>query len=116
MKWLRAVAQIAVLSILYLGCDAGARALHSPIPGSVLGAIALAVLLLTDIVPLRWVADGADLLLKYLALFFVPAAVSAIRVWSDVRRDIVAVTVVSVVTTIVVLLVTGTLAGRWEER
>jgi holin-like protein len=113
---LRALVQIAALSLLSVGCDAAARALHSPIPGTVLGAIALSALLLGGVVPLRWVEDGANVLLKFLALFFVPAAVSAIRVWSDVRRELVAVTVVAVVTTVLVLLTTGKLAARWEER
>ena len=116
MKGLRAVLQIAVLCALSVGCDAAARALHSPIPGTVLGAIVLATLLLTNVLPIAWVADGAELLLKFLALFFVPAAVSAMRVWRDVRSDFVAVAAVSVVTTVLVLLVTGALATRWEQK
>ncbi len=116
MKLIRAVVQIAVLSLLYVGCDTAARKLHSPVPGSVLGAIVLAALLLFGLVPIRWFEDGAEILLKYLALFFVPAAVSAMRVWNDVRRDLLAVTVVAIVTTILVLVVTGKLAARWEDR
>ncbi len=116
MNLFRAIVQVAVLSLLYLACDAAARAIHSPIPGSVLGAIGLAVLLLTDVVPVRWLSDGADLLLRFLALFFVPAAVSAMRVWNDVRRDLLAVAAVAVITTVLVLVCTGKLATRWEER
>ena len=116
MNLVRAIVQIAVLSLLYLGCDAAARALHSPVPGSVLGAIALSILLLTDVVPVRWLSDGADVLLRFLALFFVPAAVSAMRVWNDVRRDLLAVSAVAVITTLLVLVTTGKLAARWEDR
>lgn len=116
MNLFRAILQVAVLSLLYLASDAAARALHSPVPGSVLGAIVLAALLLTDVVPLRWLSDGADLLLRFLALFFVPAAVSAMRVWKDVRSDLLAVAAVSVITTVLVLVCTGWLAARWGDR
>jgi holin-like protein len=110
-----AVAQIVLLSLLSVGFDRGARAIGSPVPGSVIGAIVLAALLLFGIVPLRWVARGADLLLTYLALFFVPAAVSAMRVFPSIRNDLLAITVIAVSTTIGILLLTGKLAARWER-
>jgi holin-like protein len=116
VKWFRAIVQIAVLSLLYVGSDAAARALRSPVPGSVIGAVVLAALLLAGAIPLRWVEDGADLLLKYLALFFVPSAVAAARVWGDVRNDVLVIALVSVVTTILVLVCTAKLAAHWEDR
>ncbi len=112
MKLVRALAQVLLLSALYLAFERGAAAVHSPVPGSVLGAIGLAALLLLDVVPLRWFEDGSKLLLDHLALFFVPAAVAATRSWGAVRRDLWAVSAIAVVTTVVVLAVVGRLAER----
>ncbi|MBI2394795.1 MAG: CidA/LrgA family protein [Deltaproteobacteria bacterium] len=115
MKLSRVLAQILALGVAFVAFDRAARALSSPIPGGVIGAVVLAVLLLTDVLPLRWVEDGADVLLANLGLFFVPAAVVALRTqlgW----REIGLLALVSTVTTVLVLSVTGALASRWERR
>jgi holin-like protein len=113
---LRAVFQVGILSALYFGADFAARALRLPLPGNVVGAIALAVLLMTGVVPLRWVEEGADLLLSHLALLFVPAAVIVVRVIPTVQRELPAIAIVMVVTTFVGMTVAGLLAERWKKR
>lgn len=112
MKLVRALAQVVVLSLLYVAFEYGAGLVRSPIPGSVIGAITLAALLLLDIVPLRWFEAGSKLLLDHLALFFVPAAVAATRSWKFVRHDLLAVTIAAVVTTVLVLVLVGVAAER----
>ena len=114
MKLARALLQIVVLSLLYFGCDKLARAWSSPIPGGVLGAIVLAALLLSDVLPLRWLEEGADLLLKNLGLFFVPAAVVAMQQKLGLT-SVLALTAVSAVTTLLVLVTTA-LVARWGEQ
>jgi holin-like protein len=113
---LRAALQVGILSALYFACDFGARALHLPLPGNVVGAILLALLLLTGIVPLRWVEEGADLLLGHLALLFVPAAVLVVRVLPTVRRELPAIAIVMIVTTFIGMAVAGSIAERWKKR
>ena len=109
---MRAALQVVLLSLLYLGFEYVARRFGSPVPGGVIGAIALAALFLSGVLPLRWFEDGAKLLLDHLALFFVPAAVVATRTWPSVRSNIGAVSAIAIVTTIVVLIVTGRIAER----
>lgn len=109
---MRALLQVLALSLLYVAFELLARKLGSPVPGGVLGAIALALLLLFEVLPLRWFEDGSKVLLDHLALFFVPAAVVAARSWPAVRSSVGVVTAIAVVTTILVLLVTGKLAAR----
>jgi holin-like protein len=113
---LRAVLQVGLLSALYFGVDFVARALHLPLPGNVVGALLLLVLLSTGIVPIRWVEEGADLLLSHLALLFVPAAVLVVRVIPTVRRELPALVIVMVVTTFIGLTVAGSIAERWKKR
>lgn len=115
MKLWRVLAQILVLGAAFVAFDRAARALSSPVPGGVIGAVFLAVLLLTGVVPLRWIEDGADVLLANIGLFFVPAAVVALRTqlaW----REVGLLALVSAATTVLVLAVTGVLAARWERR
>jgi holin-like protein len=111
MKLARALVQVAVLSLAYAGCDRLSRALELPVSGGVLGAVALAALLLSGALPLRWFEDGAELLLKYLGLFFVPASVAAMRQHLT-ARSIALLALVSAATTVLVLVITGVLAAR----
>ena len=55
------------------------RALSLPVPGNVLGMILLALALLCGLVKLELVKPCADLLLKHLGFFFVPAGVGLIQ-------------------------------------
>jgi holin-like protein len=47
-----------------------------PIPGGVVGMAALFALLATRIIRPEWVEAGADLLIRHLQLFFIPAVMS----------------------------------------
>ncbi len=47
-----------------------------PIPGGVVGMAALFVLLSTRILKPEWVEAGADLLIRHLQLFFIPAVLA----------------------------------------
>ncbi|MEJ8548028.1 CidA/LrgA family protein [Brevibacillus borstelensis] len=49
--------------------------LHIPLPGNLLGMLALTLALVTGIVKLEWVEKGSLLLLRHMMLFFVPILV-----------------------------------------
>lgn len=115
MRLLRLLLGLGVLAAIDLAGEWIAKATSAPIPGNVLGMLVLAALLATRIVPLKLVEEGADLLLKWLALLFVPAAVSVVRHWSLVRGELAGIAIVIVTTTIAVLVVTGTIAERTQR-
>ena len=46
-----------------------------PMPGNVLGMMILFLLLITNVIKLSWIEQGAAFLNKHLAFFFVPIAV-----------------------------------------
>ena len=112
---LRIALGLAVLASIDLIGEWIAKATSAPIPGNVVGMLLLAALLLARVVPLKFVEEGADLLLKWLALLFVPAAVSVVRYWGLLRGELVGIVAVVVVTTVVVMLVTGVLAERTQR-
>ena len=108
----RVAAQVALIAVLFLACDAAARWLDLPLPGNVVGVLVLWALLATRIVRLEWLERGADLLLSLLALFFVPAVVASARLVPQVRSSLVGIGVVMVATTALVMVVTGAIAER----
>lgn len=109
---LRGLLGLAVLAAIDLAGEWMAKVTSAPLPGNVIGMLLLAALLALRVVPLRLVEGGADFLLKWLALLFVPAAVSVVRHGALLRGEIVDVTLVVVATTLVVVLVTGAVAER----
>jgi len=107
---------MAILLTFQAGGELISSALGLPFPGSVIGMVLLLVALRFEWIRLDWIEQAAELLLSHLALFFVPAGVG-VMVYTDVLANewlpILAATVVS---TFVVMAVTGKLADRLEKK
>ena len=88
---------------------------HVPLPGSVVGLIALATLIETRVLPIELVRAAAELLVRHLALLYVPAGVALLAYWSAVRHDLVAITVAALASLVAVLLVVGHAVQRLER-
>ncbi|PXW22344.1 CidA/LrgA family protein [Paraburkholderia caballeronis] len=83
----RIAAQSALLAGVWLAADFVVRALGLPVPGGVVGLVALLALLFCGGVAPRWVKAGADWLLSDMLLFFIPAAVAAVQYGGLFRSD-----------------------------
>ena len=83
----RIVVQSAAIAALWVAADFVARRLHLPVPGGVVGLVALLALLFCGGVAPRWVKAGADWLLSDMLLFFIPAAVAAVPSGGLLRAD-----------------------------
>lgn len=85
------VARIAVqsgaIASLWLLADFAVRLLHLPVPGGVVGLVALLALLFCGGVAPRWIKAGADWLLSDMLLFFIPAAVAVVNYGGLFRAD-----------------------------
>jgi holin-like protein len=78
----RIASQIALLWLVsWLGHEA-VDLLKLPLPGSVVGLLLMFALLQAGIVRLSFVEQGAGLLLRHLALFFIPIAVGMMSFWA----------------------------------
>ncbi|MDF2946206.1 MAG: Antiholin-like protein LrgA [Bacillales bacterium] len=64
--------------------------LQIPIPGNVLGMIILFILLVTRVIPIKYVDSGSSLLIKHLAFFFIPIAVGLMALGSVIFDNFVA--------------------------
>lgn len=91
------------------------RAIHLPIPGSVIGLIVLALLIETRVLPLALVRSAAELLVRHLALLYVPAGVALLAYWGAVRHDLVAISAAALASLLGVLLVVGHVVQRMER-
>ncbi|SAK86434.1 LrgA family protein [Caballeronia temeraria] len=78
-RFLRIAGQSAVLAAIWVVADFVARKLSLPVPGGVIGLVALLALLFCGGIAPRWVKAGADWLLSDMLLFFIPAAVAAVQ-------------------------------------
>lgn len=104
----------AILLVCQLLGEVIGRFWQLPIPGNVLGMVLLLVALRFGMVRLDWVEEAAELLLGHLALFFVPAGVGVMTYWALIGREWLPITLATVISTFVVLAVTGRLADRFE--
>ncbi len=106
----------ALLLLFQLCGEFISRGLDLSIPGNVLGMGLLLLALMSNLVEIKWLVEASELLLSHLALFFVPAGVG-VMVYSDlIAREWLPITVATVVSTFVVMAVTGKLAQRLETQ
>ncbi len=90
-------------------------AVHVPIPGSVVGMLALTALIELGVLPLRIIRPAAGLLVRHLALLYVPAGVALIAYVAVVRQDLVAIILAALASLVTVLAVVGVIVQRFAR-
>ena len=109
MKLIRDFAML--LACLMVGKGVAAL-LPFAFPGSILGLLLLFFLLSTQLLPLSWIHDGAQLILRHMALLFIPVAVGLLG-YTDVLSDGLGLMISSALSGLVlILLVVGRLYQR----
>lgn len=78
-----------------------------PIPGSIYGLILMFVLLLTKVIKVEHVKETGEFLIEIMPLMFIPAGVGLVNSWSQLQPFLVPLLVITVVSTFVVMIVTG---------
>nr|WP_232255954.1 MULTISPECIES: CidA/LrgA family protein [Burkholderiaceae] len=84
---MRIALQSSALAAIFLAADFVARRFALPVPGGVVGLLALLALLFCGGIAPRWVKAGADWLLGDMLLFFIPAAVAAVQYGGLLMED-----------------------------
>lgn len=64
-------------------------------------------LLMTGIVKIEKVYQAGTFLIEIMSLMFIPAAVGIIESWDQLHRIIVPVSIITIITTFVVMIVSG---------
>lgn len=104
MKFLKQFSLIMLVS--FLG-EILHEVLPLPIPASVFGLILMLLALMTGIIRLEHVRETAVFLIEIMPVMFVPAGVKLMTSWGDLKPIFVPVIVITAVSTVVVMAVTG---------
>ena len=113
--WRYVRAFVIIYLCLYAG-NALSLLLPITIPGSILGMLTLFALLATQILPVDWVKPGCHLLIRYMALLFVPISVGIINYTDVLSAQCGPIVVSIVVSTFLVLTIVGWSAHKIHTR
>ena len=104
---MKTLGQIVIILLVSFAGELLNYCLPLPIPASIYGIVILFCLLEFKVIHLRAVKETGDFLVSIMQLIFIPAAVGLLDAWVDLRPVLLPVAVITVVTTVVVMAVTG---------
>ena len=104
MKYIRQF--VIILFISFIG-EALKYVLPLPIPASIYGLVLMFVLLETKVLKVEAVQDAGKFLIEIMPVMFIPAGVGLITAWGKLKTMLVPVGIITVVTTFLVMIVTG---------
>lgn len=107
MKYIKQLALILLVSFI---AELMEYLIPLPVAASVYGLLLMLIGLITHIIPLEKVEGAADYLVGIMALMFVPPTVGIMAVMEELKQMGVALVVISAVTTILIMVVTGRVA------
>lgn len=113
MKYIKQFGIIMVISFL---AEVIKALIPLSIPASIYGLVIMLVCLLTGVIKLEAVEQAADFLVEIMPLMFIPAAVGLMESFDVLQPILLQVGVIIVVTTIVVMAVTGKVTQYIIER
>lgn len=112
MKYIKQL--FIILLISFLG-EVLKYILPFPIPASIYGLVLLFLALQFKILKLEAIRETARFLIEIMPLMFIPAGVGLLDSWGLLRKIIVPVSVITVLSTIVVMVVAGR-STQWMIR
>lgn len=112
--WRYVRAFVIIFAALYAGMGISVL-LPITIPGSIIGMLLLFLLLGLQIMPVEWVKPGCHLLIRYMALLFVPISVGVMGYTDILTAQFGPIVVSCIVSTFMVLLIVGLSAERLQR-
>ena len=97
-------------ALIYLCLIVGnvlAKLIPITIPGSIIGMLLLFLLLSLQIIKEEWVKPGCMLLIRYMALLFIPISVGIIDYYQPIAEQAIPIIVSCTVSTLVTMLIVG---------
>lgn len=104
MKYLKQFA--VILTMTFLG-EVLHLLLPLPVPASIYGMVLLLISLMTGIIKLEQVRETGTFLIEIMPIMFIPAGVGLLDSWSSLRPILIPVLVITVVSTIFVMGISG---------
>lgn len=118
MKFIK---QMMIIFSISLAAELMEHLIPLPVAASVYGLVLMLAGLMSGLIPLEQVEGAADFLVEIMPVLFIPPTVSIMTSFDVLRQLLVPVTVISVVSTVLVMAVTGRVAqgimrkGRREK-
>ena len=112
MKLLRQFLIIAAISLLG---EVLRAVIPLPIPASVYGLVLLFAALMTGVLRLEQIKTAADYLIAIMPVMFIPAAVGLLGAWDSLKPVLIPVCVITAVSTVFVMGVTGRVTQRVQR-
>lgn len=113
---LRTILQIGGISLFYWMGMWIQHMFHAPIPGSMIGLFLLLFFLFTGILRVKWLQSGADLLLSWLPLLFLPSVIGVIEYLGFLKQFGLETLAVVFVSTVLVMGFSGLMAQWLAKR
>ena len=107
MKYIKQSA--VILGITWVG-EWMSETLPLPVPAGVYGLFLMLILFCTGVLRVEQVEEAGNFLLDIMPVLFVPAAVGLMESYEQIQRVLAPMMVICVVSTIVVMVVTGKVA------
>lgn len=116
MNIIRTIAQVGILTLYYLLGVAIVKLTGIFIPGSIIGLLLLWLSLYFKLIKVQHVQKGANLLLAFLTLFFLPSTVAIIN-YPELLTKAGAILMLAVIlSTLFTIIVTGKVSQYIEKR
>lgn len=97
---------VIIIAISFIG-EFLKYVLPLPVPASIYGMVLMFAALLTGVLQLDDVKDTAKFLIEIMPLMFIPAGVGLMVSWNTLRPLLIPVAIITVVTIITVMIVSG---------
>jgi holin-like protein len=110
--WLSSV--IILMACLWIG-EVVSTWIGQRLPGSIIGMLLLAGLLGSGLIRLSWVEAGANFLVRWMSLLFVPIGVGVVDQLDLLTSSLGAILLTCIVGTVIIMAVTGWMF-QWLER
>lgn len=95
-----------IMTVTFLG-EVLKEVIPLAIPANIYGLVLMLLALMTKIVKLEDVKETGKFLVEIMPIMFIPAGVGLMVSWGALKEILVPVTVITLVTTVVVMAVTG---------
>ena len=104
MKWMK---QFGIILLVSFVGEVLEKWIPLPIPASIYGIILLFLCLKLRIIPHESVHETGKFLIEIMPLMFIPAATGLMTSWGIIRAKLFAYLVIAVITTVLVMVVSG---------
>lgn len=116
LKMIKIIIQIVILYIIYLIGNWIQHALNLFVPGSVIGMILLFILLLINVIKVKWIEEGSKLIINHLTLFFIPATVGVMNYFELFKGNGFFLILIALISTALVMGCSGYVSQWFIQR